>query len=127
MCDSYPNYKPMDLSETIDVWTMMLEEYTYEQISVALKQYVLTENSGFAPSIGQLVNIALEQKKQKYFADLEKMLLENSYKAQIQEKRDFAIKSSLEDKNTLKIENNSVGIPKHIEEKLQEMRCAESC
>lgn len=55
MCDSYPNYKPMDLSETVDVWTMMLEEYTYEQISVALKAYVLSDTSGFAPSVGQLV------------------------------------------------------------------------
>lgn len=55
MCDSYPNYKPMDLSETVDVWTMMLEEYTYEQISIALKAYVLSDASGFAPSVGQLV------------------------------------------------------------------------
>lgn len=56
MCDSYPNYKPMDLSETVDVWTMMLKEYTYEQISVALKAYVLSDTSGFAPSVGQLVS-----------------------------------------------------------------------
>lgn len=56
MCDSYPNYKPMDLSETVDVWTMMLEEYTYEQISIALKAYVLSDTSGFAPSIGQLID-----------------------------------------------------------------------
>lgn len=55
MCDSYPNYKPMDLKETVDVWTMMLEEYTYEQISVALKAYILADTSGFAPNIGQLV------------------------------------------------------------------------
>lgn len=56
MCDSYPNYKPTDLAETIDVWAMMLEEYTYEQISVALKTYVLSDTSGFAPSVGQLVS-----------------------------------------------------------------------
>lgn len=56
MCDSYPNYKPMDLSEAVDVWTMMLEEYTYEQISIALKAYVLSDTSGFAPSIGQLID-----------------------------------------------------------------------
>ena len=53
--DSYPNYKPSDLSETVDVWCMMLEEYSYQQISVALKAYILTDTSGFAPSIGQLV------------------------------------------------------------------------
>ncbi len=55
MCDSYPNYKPNNLAETIEVWTMMLEEYTYQQISVALKSYILADTSGFAPSVGQLV------------------------------------------------------------------------
>lgn len=55
MCDIYPNYKPSDISETIDVWCMMLEEYTYEQSSAALKSYILSDTSGFAPSIGQLV------------------------------------------------------------------------
>lgn len=56
MVDSYPNYKPNNISETVDVWQMMLSEYTYEQISVALKAYILSDTSGFAPSIGQLVN-----------------------------------------------------------------------
>ena len=56
MVDSYPNYKPNNISETVDVWNMMLSEYTYEQISVALKAYILSDASGFAPSVGQLVD-----------------------------------------------------------------------
>lgn len=56
MVDSYPNYKPNNISETVDVWNMMLSEYTYEQISVALKAYILSDTSGFAPSVGQLVD-----------------------------------------------------------------------
>ena len=56
MVDSYPNYKPNNISETVDVWQMMLSEYTYEQISVALKAYILSDTSGFAPSVGQLVD-----------------------------------------------------------------------
>lgn len=56
MVDSYPNYKPNNISETVDVWQMMLSEYTYDQISVALKAYILSDTSGFAPSIGQLVD-----------------------------------------------------------------------
>lgn len=56
MCDCYPNYKPSNLSETVDVWNMMLEEYSYNQISMALKTYVHSDTSGFAPSIGQLIN-----------------------------------------------------------------------
>ena len=55
MCDCYPNYKPNNLSETVDVWNMMLEEYSYEQVSVALKAYIHSDISGFAPSIGQLI------------------------------------------------------------------------
>lgn len=56
MVDSYPNYKPNNISETVDVWNMMLSEYAYEQISVALKAYILSDTSGFAPSVGQLVD-----------------------------------------------------------------------
>lgn len=56
MVDSYPNYKPNDISETVDVWQMMLEEYSYQDFSVALKAYILSDDSGFAPSIGKLVS-----------------------------------------------------------------------
>lgn len=56
MVDSYPNYKPNDISETVDVWQMMLEEYSYQEVSVALKAYILSDDSGFAPSIGKLVS-----------------------------------------------------------------------
>ena len=56
ICDCYPNYKPNNLTETVDVWNMMLSDYTYEQVSVALKAYILADTNGFAPSIGQLVD-----------------------------------------------------------------------
>lgn len=203
MCDSYPNYKPNDLAEAIEVWTTMLEEYTYQQISVALKAYILADTSGFAPSIGQLVSKVQEITQPKELNEMEAWALvsralrnsgynseseysklppvvqsavgmssqlkqwaldenyneevvmsqfvrayrtevarqsefqklpseaqrfiqnayQNSHKAQIQEKRDSATKSLLEDKNVLKIENKSVGVPKHIEKRLKEMRC----
>ena len=55
MCDCYPNYKPSNLSETVDVWNMMLEEYSYNQVSIALKAYVTSDTSGFAPSVGEIV------------------------------------------------------------------------
>ena len=53
---SYPNWKPNDLSFTVDVWYMMLCDYTYNDVAKALKTYITTDTSGFAPSIGQLVN-----------------------------------------------------------------------
>lgn len=55
MVDSYPNYKPNDISETVDVWHMMLSDYDYNLVAMALKAYILSDTSGFSPSIGQLV------------------------------------------------------------------------
>lgn len=55
MVDSYPNYKPNNISETVDVWNMMLSDYDYNLVAMALKGYILSDTSGFAPSIGQLV------------------------------------------------------------------------
>ena len=52
---SYPNFRPNDMKQVIDVWYMMLEDYNYNELAVALKAYILTDTSGFAPSIGQLV------------------------------------------------------------------------
>ena len=58
MCASYPNYKPADISETIDIWTSMLSDYSYEHIALALKSYISTSTSGFAPSIGEIIQKA---------------------------------------------------------------------
>lgn len=52
---AYPNYKPQDKTVAVNTWCMMLEEYSYQQIMLALKAYISTDNSGFAPSIGQLI------------------------------------------------------------------------
>lgn len=75
MCDCYPNYKPSNLSETVDVWNMMLEEHSYEQISVALKAYVHSDTSGFAPSIGQLINKLHEVQTPQELNEMEAWLL----------------------------------------------------
>ena len=56
MVDSYPNYKPNNISETVDVWQMMLSDYEYNLVAMALKAYILSDTSGFAPSRGQLVD-----------------------------------------------------------------------
>ena len=55
MCATYPNYHPADLSGTVDIWHMMLEEYSYNEIAAALKVYITSDSSGFAPSVGQLM------------------------------------------------------------------------
>lgn len=75
MCDCYPNYKPSNLSETVDVWQMMLDEYEYSQISLALKTYVHSDTSGFAPSIGQLINKLHEIQAPQELNEMEAWLL----------------------------------------------------
>ncbi len=52
---TFPNYHPMDITITVNTWAAMLGEYGFQQVQMALKRYVLTDTSGFAPSIGQLV------------------------------------------------------------------------
>lgn len=54
---SYPNFKPQDLRMTVDVWHSMLDEYSYIQVSTALKAYIASDTSGFAPSIGQVIEL----------------------------------------------------------------------
>ncbi len=126
MVDSYPNYKPNNLSETVDVWNMMLEECSYQQVSMALKEYILTEKAGFAPSIGQIANMIKEQAERKYFEGLEKMLLETSYKAQIEDKRLEAIKSLNERKESeiraLGDKREGVPMPKRCKQRMEELR-----
>lgn len=53
----YPNWHPTDMSLTVDAWTSVLDGFSYQQISVALKAFVLTDTSGFAPSVGKLIGI----------------------------------------------------------------------
>lgn len=51
---AYPNYKPQDKTVAVNVWTEMLSDIPYEQVSTAVKAYIQTDTSGFAPSIGDV-------------------------------------------------------------------------
>ena len=55
---TYPNFKPEDKSVAIEIWQSVLEDFSYHQISMALKTYIRTNTSGFAPSPGQLIELA---------------------------------------------------------------------
>ena len=52
---AYPNYRPGNMEDTVKTWEAMLSDYTYEQVFPALKAYILSDNRGFPPSIGQIV------------------------------------------------------------------------
>ena len=59
MIASYPHYKPDDMQMTLVAWDEMLRDYDYRTVAVALKTFIATDTSGFAPSIGQIIdNIA---------------------------------------------------------------------
>lgn len=54
--NTYPNFKPNDMSITIDIWTKILGEYSYHDIETALMAYMSTDTSGFAPTPGQVIS-----------------------------------------------------------------------
>lgn len=54
----YPNWNPKDLTFLVNAWTTMLVDYAYEDIERALRAFVATDQNGFAPTVGQLINCA---------------------------------------------------------------------
>lgn len=53
---AYPNYKPQDKTIAVNTWYMMLKDYEYSVVEAALKMYIATDTSGFAPAIGQIID-----------------------------------------------------------------------
>lgn len=53
---AYPNYKPPDKTITVNFWHRMLENYTYQQVEAAVDAYIRTDKSGFAPSVGTVID-----------------------------------------------------------------------
>ena len=52
----YPNWKPENLTDTVNAWHWALEEYPATNIKAALQMYVKTSNAGFAPSVSQIID-----------------------------------------------------------------------
>lgn len=87
---SFPSYKVKNeyLSETIDVWLNVLGDYSYQDVSNALKSFIVQDTSGFAPSIGQIVDKIHTLKRpvddlteQTAWALVSKALRNSSYRA----------------------------------------------
>lgn len=53
---AFPNYKPPDKTIAVNTWFLMLADYPYQQVQMALKAYIVTDTSGFAPRIGQIID-----------------------------------------------------------------------
>ena len=52
---AYPNYKPQDKTVAVNIWHEMLKEYDADMVMVALKAFISSDTSGFAPSVGQIL------------------------------------------------------------------------
>ena len=52
----YPNYNPPSKEAAVNAWLMCLSEYDNNAVMAAFKAYITTDTSGFAPSIGQLLD-----------------------------------------------------------------------
>lgn len=57
MTAAYPNYHPSDMGGTIAIWETLLANYDDKAGAEALKAYILSDTKGFAPAIGQIVDI----------------------------------------------------------------------
>lgn len=51
----YPQYNPLDKTIAVNAWFDMLKEYPKELIENALRAFISTDTTGFAPSVGQLI------------------------------------------------------------------------
>lgn len=57
---TYPNYHP-DAERIMRVWDSILRPYDDETVKKAVESYIITDVSGFAPVIGQIVSIIYSQ------------------------------------------------------------------
>lgn len=55
MIVAYPSYKPQNMELTVGLWQEMLKDYSYKECMLSLQSYIATDTSGFAPSIGAII------------------------------------------------------------------------
>ena len=55
IASQYPTFKPNKLEFITDAWHMELEPYSSQEAEMALRVYNSTNNTSFAPSIGQIL------------------------------------------------------------------------
>lgn len=53
----YPNFKVKNIDDTLNAWYFVLGDHDYKQITEALKIYINTSQSGFAPSVSELIGM----------------------------------------------------------------------
>ena len=71
----YPNYQVENKEFTINAWYSIIGDCDYKPIEKALRAYITTDTSGFAPSIGQLINKLHEVQSPQELNEMEAWLL----------------------------------------------------
>lgn len=73
--NTYPNWMPnateKDLGEVANAWSFILEDYEAVDVLYALKGYATTTNSGFAPSVNQLIDCIHKPEEASYPTEVE--------------------------------------------------------
>lgn len=75
---AYPNYKPPDKTIAVNMWYEMLKECDEASVMMGLKEFIKTDTSGFAPSIGQIISKMETVEKRIQISELESRLLAES-------------------------------------------------
>jgi len=68
---TFPNFKVENKTQTLDAWHFLLEDEDYSAISIALKTYIKTSGSAFAPSVPELIQMAYKPKSLGMLSEVE--------------------------------------------------------
>ena len=52
---TFPNFEVKEPQATMEAWHLFLEEYDYKAVTGAVKIYVSTQGTAFAPSVSQII------------------------------------------------------------------------
>lgn len=74
---AYPTFKPDDKKAVVDTWSYMLSEYDYNIVQIALKTYITTSGSAFAPSISELIDLCHKPEEVSQLNEVEAWALVN--------------------------------------------------
>lgn len=75
IASTYPNWHPLDMSLAVDSWALALEDFTYQEISAALKAFIVSDTSGFAPAPGQVIGLLDRMTNNQELNEMEAWLL----------------------------------------------------
>lgn len=54
---NYDNFKPPNMQDTVKLWLSAFKNFSNETVQNAVQQFIFTDTKGFAPKIGQIVDI----------------------------------------------------------------------